>query len=322
MKKGITPLIAIIILLLIAIALAFAAWMFLVVYSGALTNNLIQLVFGSEEINRVSLLNVGEADITPDGITLMINGELGEILNPQVIPKGESALFVFYTPVYGKNLEVKFIVSGNTVVYRTDIEPIDILIIDGSFNPTLLNLSNPLRWGGNLVSLGFNVTLDLDADTKEEVDAYEPDIIACIAIFWYCNVSVPLLEDLYNQGYMILTNGNDNTNVLTPALMPIISTDYIQNSAKNTPLIYPDTTEDHPISRGWDQASGSGPDQRYGITSFNGVPIALDTTWNYTESFYLEEEDKGKWFHYHPSRTPPRRILINAMYFMKGYFLV
>ncbi|MHA2065803.1 MAG: archaellin/type IV pilin N-terminal domain-containing protein [Candidatus Thorarchaeota archaeon] len=77
MKKGITPIIAIIVLLLITIALAGAAWTFMSQYTGQLTSKNIQMIDAycqSRTNATVVLKNIGT-----DTITVGTCSSLGDI---------------------------------------------------------------------------------------------------------------------------------------------------------------------------------------------------------------------------------------------------
>jgi len=71
MKKGITPIVATIILLLITVALAGLAWTFLSQYYGGLTNKNIQVTdsYCLSGLAKVSLRNIGSATISLGGCT-------------------------------------------------------------------------------------------------------------------------------------------------------------------------------------------------------------------------------------------------------------
>jgi flagellin-like protein len=160
-RKGITPIIAIIVLLLITMALAASAWLFMVGYAGTLTNNLIQLSYGSEDGNRVTIINVGNNDINTNDLTVTLNGEQTTILNPQIIPAGEAGVILFDPIVTGERINVKIIATGSTVTYNVDIEPggggseltiitVTDVILQNSVNRFGLNIAGILSYEANV----------------------------------------------------------------------------------------------------------------------------------------------------------------------------
>jgi len=122
MRKAITPIIAIIILLLITMSLAASAWLFLSVYAGGMTSKLIQQSYGSEEGNTVMITNIGEADIHTDELTVLVSNEPAQILNPQLIEEGGSA-FISFEAIQLGQVNVKFVAPGNSFSYNVDINP-------------------------------------------------------------------------------------------------------------------------------------------------------------------------------------------------------
>ncbi len=165
-------------------------------------------------------------------------------------------------------------------------------------------------WRGRLEELGYEVIFS-DILTIEKINIQDPDIVACFKSYLSCS-KYSLLNEAYEAGYSIFSEGNDNGNTTWNKLLPIYSSEWIN---VNVTKIYPDTVTNNSISRGWSSANGSGTDGRQGITGIhpNAEVVAIDTVNNFTEAIYLEEEGKGKWFHYQPSRLAPDEVLTNAV---------
>lgn len=180
-----------------------------------------------------------------------------------------------------------------------DRSQIKILIIE--------NGSTIGGWDTRLTSLGYSVTVDDSITTKAEIDAINPDVVACFKYVWSCG-KTSLYTELYNANYALFSEGNDNRNWLLPI-------DSSEGTSVNTLEIYPDKETNNFISKGWSSATGSGTDSRQGVTGVNqhAQVVAIDTTNNFFEAIYLEEEGKGRWFNYQPSHLAPDKIITNAI---------
>ncbi len=95
MRKGITPIIAIIVLLLITVALAGAAWTYLSTYMDVLTGQSIEVrdsfcVGGNDAV--IVVANTGTEDFDTDDITIIDTSdgtEIGGTWEKDPIPAGE-----------------------------------------------------------------------------------------------------------------------------------------------------------------------------------------------------------------------------------------
>jgi len=191
---------------------------------------------------------------------------------------------------------------------NTNFEPnqIRILVVE--------NGSSMGGWDTKLISLGYDVTINSSITTKAEVDAYNPDIVACLKYAWGCTKGA-LLNELYDAGYLLFSEGNDQTNNIRP-----IETYESTNTQAGT--IQAD--ESHPITNGWSTTGGSGTDNRRGITAIhaNAYSIANDSSLNYTEAVYLEEPGKGRWYHHQPNAVATDKLIENAVYYLVRHEIV
>ena len=123
MRKGITPVISIIILLLITVSLAGMGWTYLSGYYEAMISKTIKLVEGSAMDNEVMIMNIGTSGITRDDLTILVDGQEADILRmepPAIAPKS-SARIAFISPV-GDSMNVRIMVPGNVVSYAKDMD--------------------------------------------------------------------------------------------------------------------------------------------------------------------------------------------------------
>jgi hypothetical protein len=164
--------------------------------------------------------------------------------------------------------------------------------------------------GGNqfrqrLESLGYNVIVDTTVSSVEDVNKYNPDIVACLTGYCGCDAT-GLMNQLYDLGYRIFTNGNDNGNSLRP-----ISSAIGTNIASGTISI----DKQHPINKGVPNIPNSGSDWRTGITNIHPNAICLYKyfTNGFCEAVYLEESGKGKWYEHHPYPIPSDDLLRQAI---------
>ena len=125
-KKGITPIIAVIILLLITLALAASAWVFLFGMGEGLTSKIVGYSFGSENNNKVMILNQGTSNIVESDLLVFVEDQKAAIMNMQPVtidPEG-SGILTFLPPLVGNNIDVNIISSGSTVSYSVDINEV------------------------------------------------------------------------------------------------------------------------------------------------------------------------------------------------------
>ena len=296
--KGISGIIATILLVLIAIALVGTAYVFFSGMIGGRTSKPISIA--ASDGNTVVISNDGTEAISSGEIKIFVNGQEATILNPQAIQPHESAALKFLSTQFG-SVKLTIVSPSNSVNYPVVINPIKILVIE---NPN--NGGN--SWISKLDSLGFIVVSDISVTTKAQVDSYSPYIVACFATAWGCS-KVSLFNQLYDAGYSVFTEGNDNANAIYPTVSSVWT-------GANAPTIYSQGT--HPIAQGWASAPGSGGDGRYGPTAINpsAVSIAKDTVNNYFEGIYLEEPGKGRWYHHQPNSLAPDRLIQNAVYYL------
>jgi len=191
---------------------------------------------------------------------------------------------------------------------------INILIIENS--------SGTPWWISQMQTLGYHVIINYSITSITELESYisslpeenKPDIIACIKTGWACN-KAPLFNSLYDAGYKIFTNGNDNT----PAIKIISTTQYVSAYSRNTTTIYP-ATEDcaKQLTYNWTSSAGSGPDGRMGVLTIpsSACPIAKDTLASPTfiEAIYME--GTGRWFHIQAHSSMNNNFLDNALKYL------
>lgn len=148
MRVGITPIISIIILLLIAISMASSAWIFISNYWSSRVDKVIQMVPGFEKGNRFMIQNIGENSINSDEITVMVDGKKSIIMNPQPIDSTKTAIINFMpgdllNPAgdvwelgpFGHNADVMVMGPTNSFSYNImlDVEYIGNFLRNGDF---------------------------------------------------------------------------------------------------------------------------------------------------------------------------------------------
>ena len=180
-----------------------------------------------------------------------------------------------------------------------DADPIEILIVEGA---------ETAAWVTEFESLGYDVTVDTGITTVAQVDAINPDIVACIQTAWACGKG-DLYNDLYSSGHILFTEGNDSYN----NIRPIVGVFQMSDEAGQ---IVPEGT--HPINNGWATTFNSGGDVRQGVLSIhsNAYPIAVDDMLGYIEAIYLEESGSGRWFHLQPGWTADPTLVENAVSYL------
>ena len=118
MRKGITPIIGIIVLLLIVIAIAGSAYTFLFGQFAAYTSKTIQALPTST--NSIIVKNLGTDPIQPGDITITVDGEEAFIRNPQSIPSGENALLNIIPYLEKESAQIRVTGPTNTQEFRMD----------------------------------------------------------------------------------------------------------------------------------------------------------------------------------------------------------
>ena len=245
----------------------------------------------------VTSININGQDCNSFNTNLDINGDFfGCIVT---LNKGDK-FTVKYTLDYTRQLGISHKIIGESSGNVENSRKSKILVIENTNN-------GGSGWISKLTSFGHNVIIDTNVATKAQVDSYSPDIIACFNTYWGCSKSA-LFKQLYDSGYSVWTEGNDNYNAIY-----LITTTV--DTSINVPTIYPDTITNHPLITGWTSASGSGGDGRSGITGIRSgaYSIIKDTTNNYYEGIYLDEIGKGKWYHHQSLGLPPDRLLKNIV---------
>lgn len=117
--KAITPIIAIITIILIVVSLAGAAWSFFSGYWGGLTAKNIEILDTFK--NRVTIKNIGTGPISTDEITILVNENPATIINPQTIEPGNITTLKFVPSETGF-VGVRVIGVGRSFFYTIEIE--------------------------------------------------------------------------------------------------------------------------------------------------------------------------------------------------------
>jgi len=164
-----------------------------------------------------------------------------------------------------------------------------------------------------LTTLGFNVIVDTTVTSVQEVAAYNPSLIVGLKWCWGIT-NTTLFNQLYEAGYNIFTNGNDTVAGITP-----INTVTWTNVASGTIV----AVCNHPLTENW-TSNTSGSDGRQGITSIhvNAIAIAKDSVNNYIEAVYLEETNKGRWYHYQPSTYMNSNVFNNTIIYLTRHNII
>ncbi len=174
-------------------------------------------------------------------------------------------------------------------------------------------------WKNKINDLGYNIEIKDSISSKEELENYlstlgeneRPNIIACIRTAWACEKR-DLLNSLYDSGYYIFTEGNDNTELIHP-----ISN--VEPTTSPAGEIVPTINEcAEPLTYGWTETPNSGGDSRRGILSIHSkaCSIAKDNTLSYIEAIYLEESGKGRWYHHQPSGIAEEELINNFLKYL------
>ena len=165
---------------------------------------------------------------------------------------------------------------------------------------------------GQLSRTGFTDVVDISATAVSwsDVAAYSPDVVIASQGCWGVSKGA-LLNDLYDRGYAIFSQGNDSTTTIRP-----IFTDIGISSGTASGTITKEGS--HPTHENWTTTNNSGSDSRRGITAVRpgGVTVAKDGTLGYSEIIYLQEPNKGRWFHIQPSLVPNDILFTNALMYL------
>jgi len=118
--KGVTPIIAIIILLLITISLAGVAYTYLSGYFTGATAKVIQL---RDSVKNIALINnIGSQPVnTQTNLVVLVNGIESEILTNELIEPGKSVNLEYVPAVFGNSLNVRIRGPSNFISFITDI---------------------------------------------------------------------------------------------------------------------------------------------------------------------------------------------------------
>ena len=84
MNKGVTSIGALIMVVILIAISAFASYYYFDL-SDNLGSKTISIVFGSEDENSVSILNIGTEPIEFYELTVLVEGQEAEVINPEVL---------------------------------------------------------------------------------------------------------------------------------------------------------------------------------------------------------------------------------------------
>ncbi|MCR4307575.1 MAG: fibrinogen-like YCDxxxxGGGW domain-containing protein, partial [Candidatus Berkelbacteria bacterium] len=159
---------------------------------------------------------------------------------------------------------------------------------------------------------GYNVVVDTAVTTVGQVAAYSPDIVLCDQYAWGCGGT--LLNSLYDAGYNVVTKGNDTSTAIYP-----IATDHGGTHSNTT--IAPD--EKHPLGNGWASTGNSGTDTGRIIDTIHASAISIAKNGaGFTEIIYLEQPNKGRWFHYQAYGALNATLFSNLNSFILRYNII
>ena len=192
-------------------------------------------------------------------------------------------------------------------------------------NPNILVISNDESYDpieDYLESEGFNITVDTTVTTVSEVAAYNPDIVLAEGYVWAIMTkgsgNDALLNDLYDAGYNLITQGNDQTNTIYPISSTTSSGSVAWTFDRNG-------SSGHPITEGWSQSSQP-TDSGQAITGAHSKANIL-ANMNYDSSkiavILLQESGRGKWVHIQPhlptSNDDRNTFLKNVVNYLGDY---
>jgi hypothetical protein len=160
---------------------------------------------------------------------------------------------------------------------------------------------------------GYNVVTDLGLTTVADVATYSAQIVLCDKYAWGCTKQ-SLYNSLYDAGYNIVTKGNDSSAGLYP-----IATSHGGTHSNTT--IAPD--EKHPLGNGWSSTGNSGSDTGNIIDTINSSAISIAKNQaGFIEVAYLEQPNKGRWFHYQSYGTLDATLFTNLNSFILRYNVI
>jgi len=164
-------------------------------------------------------------------------------------------------------------------------------------------------WEDAFGALGYKVIKDTDIATIDAVADYQPDIVVSISYRWGTQKAA-LLNQLYDAGYALFTQGNDSINNITPIAQ---SSGFV---IQDEPVIH--STGNHFIARGWNTSAGSKGDTRERILAIHPAATVIAQEWEggnrYTEAVYLAESGKGRWYHHQPLIFPVSHPLNTTLF--------
>ncbi len=207
----------------------------------------------------------------------------------------------------GSNLHLASYLPRGSVVVSKNPSQIKLLIAEAP--PSVYYPSGASDLTNYLTGLGFtNIVVATSVSTVQDVAAYSPDIVVSFTSAWSTGKS-SLWNQLYDSGYRIWSEGNDDGSSLYP----------IGSSSGGNPCagtINP--IGDHPINSYWTTTPNSGCDGRQLISVVNPNAFALgeDMSLGYYEVIYLEQTGKGRWFLTQPNQFPNGNLLKNAIFYM------
>lgn len=180
--KGISTIIAIIIIVIITISLAGTAYLFMSGVLTGMTSKTISLL--DADLYVVIIQNLGTDTISSDEITILVNGEEVDIINPQDIQPQESAVLKFIPPDFGtemRSAKVIIISPSNSLNYVADFIPHELKVDSNTValwhlnenTGTSITDSSTNNNNGNLIGSGdewttgkFNYALDFDGNNE------------------------------------------------------------------------------------------------------------------------------------------------------------
>jgi len=122
--KGISTIIAAILLVVITITLAGSAYLF---FSGVLIGKISKVIsIVSAKANYIIIRNDGTDIVASDDVKITVNGEQVEIINPQDIEPQKSVVLKFIPTDFGSELKsasINVLGPSNSLTYKTDIIP-------------------------------------------------------------------------------------------------------------------------------------------------------------------------------------------------------
>jgi len=131
--KGISTIIASILLVIITISLAGTAYLFIGGVLTGQTSKIIKLL--DAKAHTIIIQNLGTESISSDEIRVLVDGEQAEITNPQIIEPLDIVFLKFVPPDFGNELisaKVNVIGPSNSLNYVINIVPHELKIIDGT----------------------------------------------------------------------------------------------------------------------------------------------------------------------------------------------